>query len=228
MRQSRVLSEGFGARVAERLAAEPTVLAPRSRVPGFHGESRKWFALSAAASVAAVALVGWLAFAPQQPPGCAGGASPGGSQAEHRPVADGRERLSARAPGLLAAGLAAGDGALRAHRRRARGGTAQVSLKRILLAGLCAGSCTLVPAAAHAQSAETLGWLRKMHDATQKLSYTGTFVYQNGGRSETSRITRYVDSRRRHREARGDGRHAARDRAHQGHRALLSARCSAW
>ncbi len=69
-----------------------------------------------------------------------------------------------------------------------------MSLKGILLAGLCAGSCTLVPAAAQAQSAETLGWLRKMHDATQKLSYTGTFVYQNGGRSETSRITRYVDS----------------------------------
>ena len=31
-------------------------------------------------------------------------------------------------------------------------------------------------------------------DATQKLSYTGTFVYQNGGRSETSRITRFVDA----------------------------------
>ena len=65
-----------------------------------------------------------------------------------------------------------------------------MSLKRILLAGLCA----LGPAVAHSQSAETLGWLRKIHDATQKLSYTGTFVYQNGGRSETSRITRYVDS----------------------------------
>ena len=62
------------------------------------------------------------------------------------------------------------------------------------MAGLCAGLCTLVPAVAHSQSAETLGWLRKIHDATQKLSYTGTFVYQNGGRSETSRITRYVDS----------------------------------
>jgi len=48
--------------------------------------------------------------------------------------------------------------------------------------------------AAQAQSPETLGWLRKMHDATQKLSYTGTFVYQNGPRSETSHITRYVDA----------------------------------
>ncbi len=65
-----------------------------------------------------------------------------------------------------------------------------MSLKRILLAGLCA----LGPAVVHAQSAETLGWLRKMHDATQKLSYTGTFVYQNGPRTETSRITRYVDA----------------------------------
>jgi sigma-E factor negative regulatory protein RseB len=46
---------------------------------------------------------------------------------------------------------------------------------------------------AQAQSPEALGWLRKMQDATHKLSYRGTFVYQNAGRSETSRITRYVD-----------------------------------
>jgi sigma-E factor negative regulatory protein RseB len=49
--------------------------------------------------------------------------------------------------------------------------------------------------AVQAQSPETLGWLRKMQQATQKLSYTGTFVYQQGTRSETSRITRYVDGR---------------------------------
>jgi sigma-E factor negative regulatory protein RseB len=46
---------------------------------------------------------------------------------------------------------------------------------------------------AQAQSPETLSWLRKINEATQRLSYSGTFVYQNGGRSETSRITRYVD-----------------------------------
>jgi sigma-E factor negative regulatory protein RseB len=45
--------------------------------------------------------------------------------------------------------------------------------------------------AAQAQSPETLAWLRRMHEASQKLSYTGTFVYQQGARSETSRITRY-------------------------------------
>jgi sigma-E factor negative regulatory protein RseB len=65
-----------------------------------------------------------------------------------------------------------------------------VTLRGMVLAGLA----VLGPAVVHAQSAETLGWLRKMHDATQKLSYTGRFVYQNGPRSETSRITRYVDS----------------------------------
>lgn len=61
---------------------------------------------------------------------------------------------------------------------------------KILFAALLA----LAAAVAQAQSPETLSWLRKIHDATQKLSYSGTFVYQNGSRSETSRITRYVDA----------------------------------
>src|SRR5262245_59132868 len=61
MRDTRVLSAGFSARLAERLAAEPTVLAPQRA----RAESRTWFTLSAAASFAAVGLVGWLAFAPQ-------------------------------------------------------------------------------------------------------------------------------------------------------------------
>jgi sigma-E factor negative regulatory protein RseB len=52
----------------------------------------------------------------------------------------------------------------------------------------------LAAGVAQAQSPETLSWLRKINEATQRLSYTGTFVYQNGGRTETSRITRYVDA----------------------------------
>ena len=63
-----------------------------------------------------------------------------------------------------------------------------------MLRGLFLCLVAFVPAGAQAQSPETMAWLRKMHDATQKLSYTGTFVYQNGSRSETSRITRYVDA----------------------------------
>ena len=49
----------------------------------------------------------------------------------------------------------------------------------------------LIAGVAQAQSPETLGWLRKMYDASQKLSYNGTFVYHQGARSETSRITRH-------------------------------------
>jgi sigma-E factor negative regulatory protein RseA len=65
MHDSRMLSEGFTARVAARLSAEPALLAPAR----LQAEPRKWLVLSAAASVAAVALVGWLAFAPQRDAG---------------------------------------------------------------------------------------------------------------------------------------------------------------
>lgn len=44
------------------------------------------------------------------------------------------------------------------------------------------------------QTAEALGWMRKIHDATEKLSYSGRFTYEHGGRSENSRITRFVDA----------------------------------
>ena len=43
---------------------------------------------------------------------------------------------------------------------------------------------------AQAQSTDSLNWLRRIQDATRSLSYTGIFVYQQGGRTETSRITR--------------------------------------
>src|SRR5256885_7984585 len=64
MRDSRMLSEGFTARVAARLSAEPALLAPAR----LQAEPRKWLVLSAAASVAAVSLVGWVPFAPQRDP----------------------------------------------------------------------------------------------------------------------------------------------------------------
>jgi sigma-E factor negative regulatory protein RseB len=55
---------------------------------------------------------------------------------------------------------------------------------------LCSAALCLVAQAVQAQSAEGLTWLRKIAQATRTLSYSGTFVYQQGGRSETSRITR--------------------------------------
>ena len=43
-------------------------------------------------------------------------------------------------------------------------------------------------------SPEALMWLQKIYAATKKMSYSGTFVYQQALQSETSRIARLVDS----------------------------------
>ncbi|HYL25357.1 MAG TPA: sigma-E factor negative regulatory protein [Burkholderiales bacterium] len=64
--QRQLLSPRFVERVAARLAAEPAPFAAGA-LPGRTPLQR--YALAAAASLAAVALVGWLGFAPQpQPP----------------------------------------------------------------------------------------------------------------------------------------------------------------
>lgn len=60
LRGTRPVSAHFRERVDQRLAAEPTVLAPRRA----EAAPRAWFPMAAAASLAAVALVGWVAFAP--------------------------------------------------------------------------------------------------------------------------------------------------------------------
>lgn len=51
------------------------------------------------------------------------------------------------------------------------------------------------PAVADQQSSsgEALLLLQKVAGAAQKLSYTGVFIYQNGSRSETSRISRLIE-----------------------------------
>jgi sigma-E factor negative regulatory protein RseA len=60
LRENPPLSDAFGEKLARQLAGEPTLVAPRRLQP----QPRTWYAL--AASVAAVSLVGWLGFAPQQ------------------------------------------------------------------------------------------------------------------------------------------------------------------
>ncbi len=57
------LSADFCKRFSERLAQEPTVLAPRARAP----RTLQTWALSAAASVAAVAAVGWISMSMLSP-----------------------------------------------------------------------------------------------------------------------------------------------------------------
>ncbi|MDD5329580.1 MAG: sigma-E factor negative regulatory protein [Sulfuricella sp.] len=60
LRQNSPLSADFDARFSERLAQEPTILAPsRSSAPA---PRRTLIALSAAASVTAFSVVGWVAF----------------------------------------------------------------------------------------------------------------------------------------------------------------------
>lgn len=70
-----------------------------------------------------------------------------------------------------------------------------VSRAAVALLALSAGLAQAQSARDAPQPADAaLGWLRKIHDATQKLSYRGIFVYQHGGRTETSRITRDAQS----------------------------------
>jgi sigma-E factor negative regulatory protein RseA len=63
MRNERPLSRDFSRKVSARIVAEPTVLAPRRS----RGKRIATFALSAAASLSAVALVGWVALSTVPP-----------------------------------------------------------------------------------------------------------------------------------------------------------------
>lgn len=74
LRQEPLLSSAFGESFARRLAAEPTVLAPRRTAR----QTRRiaTYALSAAASLSAAALVAWVAIAPSGPGGLQAGAKP--------------------------------------------------------------------------------------------------------------------------------------------------------
>jgi sigma-E factor negative regulatory protein RseA len=66
MRDAPDLSPAFAARLSERLAAEPTVLAPRRMLPARGGFAQ--VARYAAAALAAVAVVGWFAVTPRLSP----------------------------------------------------------------------------------------------------------------------------------------------------------------
>lgn len=50
--------------------------------------------------------------------------------------------------------------------------------------------CSGLAQAQDGTSSDAMALLRRIYQATEKLSYTGTFVYQQGDRTETSRITR--------------------------------------
>jgi len=79
--------QGLPPSFAERLAAEPTILAPRRAVRP--APRTAWYALSAAASVAAVAMVGWMALPLFEPPERIAASPPGPAvaSAEVKPAA---------------------------------------------------------------------------------------------------------------------------------------------
>ena len=98
LRGENVPGTNLAAGVAARLAREPTILAPRR---GIHPPMRtQWMALSAAASVAAVALVGWLALVPRPVPdaGPAGASMANAPQAKAAPVAQAKLQAPVRVP----------------------------------------------------------------------------------------------------------------------------------
>jgi sigma-E factor negative regulatory protein RseB len=64
----------------------------------------------------------------------------------------------------------------------------------VVAAALAAGSAVAFAQAPAQQGEDAAAWLRKIYSATEKLSYTGTFVYQQGEHAETSRLTRVVDA----------------------------------
>ena len=89
MREMRMLSPGFAERVGAAIGQEPTVLAPRRRTFA-NPAAMRWSAL--AAGIAAVALVGWVAFVPQ---------------AEQAPVASVADRVVLPKPPVQEASLVA-------------------------------------------------------------------------------------------------------------------------
>jgi sigma-E factor negative regulatory protein RseB len=57
-----------------------------------------------------------------------------------------------------------------------------------------AGSMLMLPVyAQQAGTGDALQWLQRVATASQKLTYSGVFVYQSGSRRETSRITHLVE-----------------------------------
>ena len=94
-----MLSANCARRVAQRLAQEPALIAPLPSAIRPPEHARWWFLPSAlAASVTAVALVGWVALAPQQ------GAGPAPA-----PLAQGPQAERAKAPAQLSLTSAAQD-----------------------------------------------------------------------------------------------------------------------
>src|SRR5262249_20718625 len=116
---------------------------------------------------------------------------------DREPARCGSRELPPRPPALFPRKRHAGDRALRAQRLRGAPGGSEMT-------GAVAWRAWhpvrvlpfLLPvSAALAQTdSSALQWLQRIYAASEKLSYSGTFVYQQGQRVETSRIVHVVDA----------------------------------
>lgn len=61
---------------------------------------------------------------------------------------------------------------------------------------LCLASWSLAPGALAENTPDTLQWLQKVANSARRLNYSGVFVYQEGSRSETSRIAHLLENGR--------------------------------
>jgi sigma-E factor negative regulatory protein RseB len=59
-------------------------------------------------------------------------------------------------------------------------------------------ACFLALSASFAHAQDALDWLQRMNQAAKTLNYTGVFVYQSRGRSETSKVTHLADASGEH------------------------------
>ena len=68
-------------------------------------------------------------------------------------------------------------------------------MRALVFAAALAAGGMVGPAVAQSEaSGDATRWLQRIYTATERLSYTGTFVYQHGEQVETSRVTRIVDA----------------------------------
>ena len=68
-------------------------------------------------------------------------------------------------------------------------------MRALVFAAALAAGGAVGPAAAQGEGpSDATRWLQRIYTATERLSYTGTFVYQHGEQVETSRVTRIVDA----------------------------------
>ena len=69
-------------------------------------------------------------------------------------------------------------------------------MKRWLTGGVCCLTLSLSGPALAQQSPDGVRWLSRAVAAVHSLNYSGTFVYQSGAQTETSRITHMIDGGR--------------------------------